>query len=270
VRLTDLHMDGKVAIVTGGSQGIGRAICLAFAGCGARVVIADVNADSAQQLAAEISGLGGESLALTVDVRDRGQVDAMVEQAVAKFGTIDVLVNNAGGASGANFKIGRLLNITEADLDETLAVNVKSLFLCSQAAGRVMWEKKSGCIINMSSITASLPWAGMPAYSAAKAAVTSLTKCMAVELAPHIRVNALAPGLVETPRTSQNRRAEQLEQLLTNVPLERMGSPDEIADIALYLASDAAAWMTGNIVDCNGGQIWMTHDGRPEFRDGPR
>jgi len=263
-------MAGKVAIVTGGGQGIGRAISLAYAGSGAAVVIADLDPESADKLEREISAAGGESLAVEVDVRDAGQVDAMVEKALARFGTIDVLVNNAGGASGANFTIGRLLNITETDFDETLAVNVKSVFLCSRAVGRVMWERKRGSIINMSSITAALPWAGIPAYSASKAAVTSLTRSMAIELAPHIRVNALAPGLVETPRTSRNRGPQQLRQLLTNVPLERMGQPEEIADIALYLASDAAAWMTGNIIDCNGGQIWMTRDGRAEFRDKPR
>jgi NAD(P)-dependent dehydrogenase (short-subunit alcohol dehydrogenase family) len=110
----------------------------------------------------------------------------------------------------------------------------------------------------------------MPAYSAAKAAVASLTRSLALEFAPHVRVNALAPGLVETPRTSKNRRPEQLGQLLSNVPLERMGQPEEVADIALYLASDASSWITGTIFDCNGGQVWMTEDGRPSFRDGPR
>lgn len=270
MRLTELDLTGKVAIVTGGSQGIGRAISLTFAGAGASVVVADVNTTSAQALQDEISAFGGVCLPVSVDVRDAGQVDAMAAQAVARFGTVDVLVNNAGGASGANFRIGRVLNISETDWDETFAVNAKGTFLCSHAVGKIMWENRSGSIINMSSITGAMPWAGMPAYSAAKAAIASLTKCMAIEMAPHIRVNALAPGLVETPRTSQNRRPEQLEQLLTNVPLERMGQPEEIADIALFLASDAAAWITGNIVDCNGGQVWMTRDGRAEFRDSPR
>ena len=267
MRLKDITMDGKVAVVTGGSQGIGRTISTALHACGARLVIADINADTAAELADDFAASGGEALAVRTDVTDAGAVDAMVRQAVDRFGTIDVLVNNAGGASGSDFRIGRVLNITENDWDKTIAVNLKSTFLCSQAAGRVMWEKKAGSIINMASITASIPWAGMPAYSAAKAAIVSLTRSMALELAPHVRVNALAPGLVETPRTSQNRRAEQLEQLLTNVPLQRMGQPEEIADIALYLASDVSGWITGNVMDCNGGQIWMTHDGRPEFRD---
>ena len=191
----------------------------------------------------------------------------MADKTVEAYGRVDVLVNNAGGASGRNFGIGRVLDISERDWDDTIAVNLKSVFLCTQAVGRIMAEQRSGSIINMASITGRIPWAGMPAYSAAKAAVINLTQSLALEFAPHVRVNAIAPGLVETERTSKNRRAEQLEQLLTNVPLARMGRPEEIADIAVYLASDAASWMTGAVLDCNGGQIWMTEVGRPEFRD---
>jgi NAD(P)-dependent dehydrogenase (short-subunit alcohol dehydrogenase family) len=112
-----------------------------------------------------------------------------------------------------------------------------------------------------------LPWAGLPAYSAAKAAVISLTRSLAMELAPQVRVNAIAPGLIETPRTSRNRRPEQLDQLLTNVPLGRMARPEEVADLAVYLASDVASWVTGAVLDFTGGQIWMAEDGRPKFRD---
>lgn len=270
MRLRNVSMSGKVAVVTGGAQGIGRAISCALAEAGARVVVADRDRSEGERLAAELEGAGSRAIAVEVDVTDAGRVDAMVGRAVEAFGTVDVLVNNAGGASGPTFRIGRLLDLTERDWDDTIAVNLRSVFLCSRAAGRIMWEKGSGSIVNMASITASIPWAGMPAYSAAKAAVVSLTRSMALELAPRVRVNALAPGLVETPRTSRNRRAEQLDQLLTNVPLGRMGQPEEIADIALYLASDVSAWITGTVVDCNGGQIWMTHDGRPEFRDAPK
>lgn len=265
--LKGLDVSGRVAVVTGGAQGIGRAICLALAESGARVVVADLDESAAGRLAAEISAEGTEALAVRADVTDARQVEDMVGRTVDMFGTVDILINNAGGASGATFRIGRILNISERDWDDTIAVNLKSVFLCSRAAGRIMSDKRSGSIVNMASITASIPWAGMPAYSAAKAAVVSLTRSLALEFAPYVRVNALAPGLVETPRTSRNRRAEQLDQLLSNVPLQRMGRPEEIADIALYLASDVSAWMTGNIVDCNGGQIWMSRDGRAAFRD---
>ena len=270
MRLKDLDMEGKVAIVTGGSQGIGRAISVALQTCGAKVVIADLDEEAATSLAARFAAEGSEALAVRTDVTRSDQVDEMVRRTLARFGRIDVLVNNAGGASGSNFRLGRLLSISETDWDMTMTVNLKSTFLCSQAVGRVMWERQSGSIVNMASITASIPWAGMPAYSAAKAAIVSLTRSMALELAPYIRVNALAPGLVETPRTSRNRGPEQLDQLLSNVPMQRMGQPEEIADIALYLASDVSGWITGNIVDCNGGQVWMSRDGRPEFRDAAR
>jgi len=180
---------------------------------------------------------------------------------------VDVLVNNAGGASGPSFGIGRVTRISERDWDDTITINLKSVFLCTRAVAKSMLERKTGSIINMASITGQFPWAGLPAYSAAKAAVISLTRSLAMELAPHVRVNAIAPGLIETPRTSKNRRPDQLQQLLSNVPLGRMGKPEEVADIAVYLASDAAEWLTGTIVDCNGGQVWMTEGGRPNFRD---
>ena len=267
MRLKDLTLKGKVAIVTGGGQGIGKAISLGFAQCGADVCVADVSPAAAEETAAQIKALGRESLACRVDVTDNAQVCAMAEKAKQTFGHIDILVNNAGGASGPTFRIGRVMRISERDWDDTMAVNVKSVVLCTKAVAGYMLEQKKGSIINMASITGQYPWAGMPAYSAAKAAVISLTKSLAMELAPHVRVNAIAPGLVETPRTSKNRRPEQLGQLLTNVPLERMGQPEEVADLAIYLASDVADWITGTIVNVDGGQVWMTEGGRPNFRD---
>jgi 3-oxoacyl-[acyl-carrier protein] reductase len=267
MRLAELNLNGKVAIVTGGGQGIGKAISLSLARCGAAVCVADVNPLFAEEVASEISALGQRSATQAVDVTVSSQVARMVEETVHHFGRIDILVNNAGGATGPTFGFGRVLKITERDWDDTFSANLKSVFLCSRAAAPAMLEQKKGSIINMASITGQFPWAGLPAYSAAKAAVINLTRSLAMEFAPHIRVNAIAPGLIETPRTSKNRRPEQLEKLLTNVPLGRMGKPEEVADIAVYLASDAAEWITGTIFDVNGGQVWMTEGGRPNFRD---
>jgi 3-oxoacyl-[acyl-carrier protein] reductase len=267
MRLADLTLRDRVAVVTGGSQGIGRAISLAFAQFGASVCIADVSPEAGAGTASEIEAMGGKVLALPADVTEAAQVAETVDKAVEKFGRIDILVNNAGGASGPGFKIGRVVNIDEPDWDGPIRVNLKSAFLCSRAVGRLMLEQRKGAIINMASVTGKFPWAGLPAYSAAKAAVISLTRSLAMELAPHVRVNAIAPGLIETPRTSRNRRPEQLEQLLTNVPLGRMAKPEEVADLAVYLASDVAAWVTGAVVDFTGGQVWMTEGGRPQFRD---
>jgi 3-oxoacyl-[acyl-carrier protein] reductase len=267
MRLPELSLKGKVAIVTGGSHGIGKAISLALARSGADVCIADIAPGPGEEVAAQIRTLGQECMVLAVDVRDSGQVADMVQKVIKKCGHVDILVNNAGGATGPTFGIGRVLKISERDWDDTITLNLKSVFLCSQAVARTMMERKKGCIINMASITGQYPWAGLPAYSAAKAAVINLTKSLAMELAPYVRVNAIAPGLIETPRTSKNRRPEQLQQLLTNVPMGRMGTPEEVADVALYLASDVAEWITGTIMDVNGGQAWMTEGGRPNFRD---
>jgi 3-oxoacyl-[acyl-carrier protein] reductase len=267
MRLANLTLKGRAAVVTGGGRGIGRAIGLALAQFGASVCIADIDPDAGARTASDIAAMGGKALAVPADVTIAAHVAELVDRCVADFGRIDILVNNAGGASGAGFGIGRVVNIEEHDWDGTIAANLKSAFLCSRAVGRVMLKQKGGAIVNMASVTGRHPWAGLPAYSAAKAAVISLTRSLAMELAPHVRVNAVAPGLIETPRTSRNRRPEQLDQLLTNVPLGRMAKPEEVADLAVYLASDVAAWMTGAVVDLTGGQLWMAEDGRPRFRD---
>ena len=267
MRLAELSMAGKVAIVTGGGQGIGRAICLALGRSGATVCVADLDKSAAEAVADELRALGRESTAVRTDVSREAEVAEMVRVALERHGRVDVLVNNAGGASGPGFAIGRVENLRQCDWDDTFAVNVRSTFLCTRAVIAPMRQVGGGSIINMGSVTGLFPFPGLPAYSAAKAAVISLTKSLAMELAPLVRVNALAPGLIETARTSKNRRAEQLEQLLSNVPLGRMGTPDEVADMALYLASDAAAYITGTVMEVGGGQIWMAENGRPAFRD---
>lgn len=267
MRLQEISLKGKVAIVTGGSQGIGRAISLSFAKSGATVCIADIDQRLGEEVSEKIKNLGSEAKVFKVNVTISEQVNQMVQEVLEDYGRIDILVNNAGGATGANFNIGRVLKISEKDWDETISLNLKSVFLCSKAVAPCMLEQKKGCIINMASVTGYIPWPGLPAYSASKAAVINLTKSLAIELAPFVRVNAIAPGLIETPRTSKNRRPEQLAQLLTNVPLGRMGRPEEVAEVALFLASDAASWITGTVIDIHGGQIWIAENGKPIFRD---
>jgi len=268
--LSRLSFRGKAAIVTGGGSGIGRAIARGLGELGGKVLVADQDAGRADSVAAEICHAGGEAAAVGVDVTRDAEVQRMVDRAREAFGRIDVLVNNAGGASGPGFRIGRVCKLTEEDWDRTLVVNLKSVFLCTRAVAPLMMAQRSGSIVNMASLTGRFPFPGLPAYSASKAAVINLTQSLAMELAPYVRVNALAPGLIETARTSLNRRPEQLEQLLTNVPLARMGTPEEVADLALYLASEAAGFINGAIMDCTGGQMWVTRDGRPAFRDADR
>jgi 3-oxoacyl-[acyl-carrier protein] reductase len=267
MRIAELSLKGKVAIVTGGGQGIGRAISLGLARSGAAVCVADVNPVVAEDVAQQIRASGENSIAVGVDATDALQVQAMAKKALETYGQVDVLVNNAGGASGPTFRIGRLMRITEQDWDETFKINLKTIFLCTQTIAKSMLERKTGSIINMASVTGQYPWAGMPAYSAAKAAVISFTRSLAMEFAPYVRVNALAPGLIETERTSRNRRPEQLGQLLSNVLAGRQAQPDEVADLAVYLASDVASFITGAIFNIDGGQAWMAEDGRPNFRD---
>ncbi|MGE0803774.1 MAG: SDR family NAD(P)-dependent oxidoreductase [Lautropia sp.] len=267
MRLANLSLQGKVALVTGGGQGIGRASCLAFGAAGATVCVADLDPAAAEAVAAELRAAGADASAVRVDVNSEPEIAAMVGAALERHRRVDVLMNNAGGASSPAFRIGRIDQITARDWDATFSVNVRSAFLCTRAVVGPMRERGGGSVINMGSVTGLFPFPGMPAYSAAKAAVISLTKSLAMELAPTIRVNALAPGLIETPRTSLNRRPEQLDQLLSNVPLGRMGTPDEVADVALYLASDASAYISGTVIEVAGAQTWMAENGRPAFRD---
>ncbi len=267
MRIMNFSLTGKLAIITGGSQGIGKSISLGFAKSGADVVIADLRGDLGEDVVSQIRAMGKRAMVAPLDVTKKDQVTSMVEKTVSEFGRIDVLVNNAGGASGDNFGLGRVSKISEKDWDSTIAVNLKSVFLVSQAVAPIMLEQKKGIIINMASIAGQIPFPGMPAYSASKAAVISLTKSLAIEFAPYIRVNAIAPGLINTPRSVRNRNPERLKYLLSNVLLERQGQPEEVASIAIFLASDAAEWITGTIMDINGGQMSLTEWGRPLFRD---
>lgn len=241
----------RSAIVTGGGQGIGRAIATIFVEAGARVLIADKIAETVEATAQELSRQGGNVLATVTDVRDAGQVAEMVNTAQKAFGPIDILVNNAAGNFKASF-----LDLSEKGWDAVVRATLKSVFLCSQAAAKVMVGQNSGNIINVTSMDAFRGTEGAAAYGASKAGVVSLTKTLALELAPyHIRVNSIAPGHIDTPGTSQWRPPEVEQQLRESIPLGRLGQSEDIATVALFLASEASAYMTGETILVDGGLL---------------
>lgn len=244
------HQD-RVVIVTGGAQGIGEACARRFAGEGAQVVIADV-ADGhalAESLGASF---------LRCDVGHKPDVDALVAAVIAVHGRIDVLVNNAGIFKAANF-----LEITESDFDEVLRVNLKGSFLVAQAVTRAMVQQGTrGSVVNMSSVNGVLAIPEIATYNISKGGVNQLTRAMALALADHgIRVNAVAPGTIATELAAQavltNEAAKA--KVLGRTPLKRLGQPDEVADVVAWLASDAASYVTGEIVTVDGGRMALNY-----------
>ena len=250
-------ISGKVAIVTGGASGIGRAIALALAESGANVVIADRALDGAEEMAREIESAGGKAIATKTDVTDSKEVEQMVQRTIEKFGKIDILINNAGIIARSS-----VMDMTEEELDRTFEVNLKGVVLCSQAVARHMIEQKSGKIVNMGSSLSSRASVcnlsgGGADYCASKAAVQAFTRALAMELGPYgINVNAVAPGTTNTPMH------EGLWEMATiyfqnSVPLGRLAEPEDIADVVVFLVTDAARFITGQTIHVNGGQIMV-------------
>ena len=251
VTMDHFSLEGKAAIVTGSGQGIGKAIALTFARAGADLVIADLNSTTSKSTADAISDLGRQALVVPVDVRDKNQIDNMVNKTLEKFKRIDILVNNAGGG----YTTVPLLEMSEEDWDKFVTLNLKSTFLCCKAVGKVMVQQKRGNIVNMASMVVFGAYPLGANYSAAKAGVKNLTETLAVELGPYnIRVNALAPGVIETPMTAElyQKRPELKEQRLKSIPLKRLGKPEDVANVALFLASDASGYVTGQTIIING------------------
>jgi 3-oxoacyl-[acyl-carrier protein] reductase len=247
--MPDRGFGGAVAIVTGSGQGIGRAIALALAREGASIVIADCNGETAREVAAEINTAGGKSIPLKVDISDSRQVDAMVQQALNAFGHIDVLVNNAGIGHVKPF-----LSITLEEWNRVLAINLTGQFLCAQAVARVMLRQGSGRIVNVASISGERGGNGRAAYGAAKAGVILLTKVMAVELAAKgIAVNAISPGPTETDQVRQCHDPATRAGYHAVLTVKRYASPSEIASAALFLASSEASFVSGHILNVDGG-----------------
>lgn len=243
-------LDGKVALVTGASRGIGHDLVLTLAHAGARVVPAARRVEDLCGLVAQVEEQGGEALPVALDVRDLGSIDAAFERAAEGFGGVDILVNNAG--LGTNHDA---VDVTEEEWDELLDVNLKGLFFVCQATGRRMIEARAGRIINMSSQAGSVGLPRHAAYCASKAGVEGLTRVLALEWAPHgVTVNAVAPTFVRTPGTAERLDdPEFLEGVLTNIPVGRVGTTTDVAGAVVYLASPVAALVNGTTLLVDGG-----------------
>jgi 3-oxoacyl-[acyl-carrier protein] reductase len=246
-----MRLDGKTALVTGAGSGIGKCIAETYAREGARVALADLNSDAAKSAARAI---GNNAIALRCDVSKKADVDGMVEASLAAFGALDILVNNAG-ATHVNKPV---LEIDEPEYDRIFAVNVKGVFLACQAVVPVFRQRGGGVIINIGSTAGLRPRPGLSAYNATKGAVHILTKSLAAELASdRIRVCAIAPVATETPLLPSfiGPAPGMREKFIASVPLGRLAVPQDIANAALFLASAEAEFMTGNIVEVDGGRI---------------
>jgi 3-oxoacyl-[acyl-carrier protein] reductase len=245
-----MRLKDKVAVVTGAGSGMGAAIAETYAREGARVGVLDVNEQAAKEVARKI---GDGAIAIRCDVSKKADVEAALAATQKAFGGVDILVNNAG-ISHVNKPVG---DIDEDEFDRVFAVNVKGLFFCSQAAIPYLRKSGGGSIINIGSTAGMRPRPGLSAYSATKGAVHNLTKTLALELAPDkIRVCAIAPVATETPLlpTFLGNAAGQREKFVATVPLGRLAQPQDIADTALFLASDEAKFLTGNIMEVDGGR----------------
>ena len=246
-----MRLLGKKALITGAGRGLGRAIAVAFAVEGADVAVWDLDQEGARETEGLVKGLGRNALALQVDVSDGGQVKQGVASVLESFGSLDILVNNAGICPVRKWE-----EITEEEWDLVMAVNLKGAFLCSQAVTPMMKDQNGGRIINLGSVAGKVGGIASGAhYAVSKAGVICLTKSTARALAPHgITVNALAPGVIETVMTRELSQGDW-DDYLASIPLGRIGAPDDLARAALFLASDDAAYITGEILDVNGGML---------------
>jgi NAD(P)-dependent dehydrogenase (short-subunit alcohol dehydrogenase family) len=246
-----MKLDSKCAIVTGGGSGIGKAIALKFSDNGAKIVVADINLKAAEKTVFEIKNEGKSALAVETDVSNKAQVVELKVRCLKEFGTIDVLVNNAGVMS----PLTPMEDLPEEYWDRLVDINMKGTFLCSQIIGKEMIKVKRGCIVNIASICGHGPYPKCGAYGATKAAILLLTQQLALEWAGHnIRVNSISPGTIVTALNEKIYADKRIyEQRSAIIPLHRPGSPEDIANTALFLASDDASYITGTDILVDGG-----------------
>jgi 3-oxoacyl-[acyl-carrier protein] reductase len=247
----NIDLTGRVALVTGGGRGIGRAIAIALASAGATTVINyRGNSAAAEEAVATITAAGGNAQAIQADVGQAADVERLVKATLDAYGRIDVLVNNAGITRDT-----LLLRMKEDDFDQVISTNLRGVFLCTKAVFRPMSKQRSGRIINISSVIGLIGNAGQANYAAAKAGIIGFTKSTAREIAPrNITVNAIAPGFIDTEMTS-SLGDETRKAILETIPLGRLGQPEEVAALACFLASDAAAYITGQTFAIDGGMV---------------
>ncbi len=248
-----LHMDNKVALVTGGGSGIGRASALAFANAGAKVVVADINVDGGEETVQMIHEARGEAIFIRTDVSQAADVATMVTQAVKTFGHIDCAHNNAGISGGS----APTAECSEENWDRVISINLKGIWLSMKYEIRQMLEQGGGVIVNSSSVAGLVGTRRVPAYVASKHGIIGLTKTAALEYArQNIRVNAVCPGVIHTPMIAQftGGNAQIMEEFAEEEPLGRMGEPEEIAAAVLWLCSDAASFVTGHAMVVDGGR----------------
>lgn len=245
-----MSLSGKIALITGGARGIGRSISMKLAKEGADIIVSDVNLEGAKETAKEIEGMGRKSIAVEADISVLEKAEDMVAKGIDKFGKIDILVNNAGVT-----KDGLLLRMKKEDWDFVLNINLTGAFNCSKAVARHMVKQKTGNIVNISSVVGVMGNAGQANYVSSKAGLIGLTKALARELAPRgIRVNAVAPGFIDTEMT-KSLSEDVRNRLISQIPLTRLGQPEDIADCVKFLVSDEADYITGQVINVNGGML---------------
>jgi 3-oxoacyl-[acyl-carrier protein] reductase len=250
-RRKDLELEGKVALVTGAAQGIGRVVALLLAQKGADIAVSDINLEKAKETAKEIEAIGRRTMAIQVDVAILNDVERMVEAILERFGQIDILVNNAGIARDK-----LILRMTEEEWDAVLNVNLKGTFHCTKVVIKHMSKQRRGKIVNIASVVGEMGNVGQANYSASKAGVIGFTKTIAREFAQRgINVNAIAPGFIDTPMTEvlPERAKEELRRM---IPMERLGRPEDVAEAVLFLVSESSSYITGQVLNVNGG-IYM-------------